>query len=156
MKGTTHIAFSIATTTLVSSKVLGIDITPGEFTQIVAIGTFGGLLPDIDHASSKLGSKIPIIPHLLKHRGITHTIYFVALIITPLYLYTGIDLKFLIYLGVAIISHLIGDSLTPAGLRPFKILGMFDYKVRVPIIQNELIENVIEKGLYIVIPFLIT
>lgn len=60
------------------------------------------------------------------------------------------------YVFIGCLSHLIGDILTPMGLRPFKLgIGLFSTKLRLPIIQNELIEKVVQGILYIALPFLV-
>lgn len=87
------------------------------------------MLPDIDH-------RIPGI----SHRGITHTVWFAA--------FVGIVVYYLVLLAgavapgydmlstaeatgafaaAAIVLHIVGDSLTPMGIRPFAPL--VDFKV---------------------------
>lgn len=139
MQGKTHIAFAIASA-LTLTKIKGIPLDEANITLICSGAILGGLLPDIDHAHSKLGSKIPILPHLLKHRGITHTIYFLIIV----YLITKITTLpeiFEISVLLGVFSHLVGDLLTPAGLRPIAPLNRI--WLGMPLIQNKMIENII-------------
>lgn len=89
------------------------------FGGIVAAGL--AMLPDID-------MRIPLV----KHRGITHTIWFAVLVGLLVGLFAvaiGSDGGPLIALGigafgflvgtVSICSHLLADALTPAGIRPY-------------------------------------
>ena len=88
---------------------------------------FGALLPDIDHPKSKLGRKIPILPKLLKHRGMTHSIFGCVLSATLLFLllnFIGIGAWSVAVMALLLgfTSHLVLDSLNPTGihwLRPF-------------------------------------
>jgi len=58
--------------------LLNVDLGIVTINQALLIRTIGGLLPDIDHVNSKLGRRIPILPNLLTHRGLTHTVYFIT------------------------------------------------------------------------------
>lgn len=143
MQGKTHIAFAIAGA-ITYSQIKGISLDETNLTMLSAGATLGGLLPDIDHAQSKLGSKIPILPHLLKHRGITHTVYFLVLMYL-ITIVTTLPYIFEISLLIGVLSHLVGDLLTPAGLRLIAPLNRF--WLGMPIIQNKMIENMIFIGL---------
>ena len=87
----------------------------------------GSLLPDIDHANSKMGRKLPIINRLLKlfgikHRGLTHSIVGVILIILLAHqIHTSGWIGQAILWGVVIgyISHLIADMMNPQGIPLF-------------------------------------
>lgn len=92
---------------------------------------FGALVPDID-------TDTPIF----KHRGWTHTVWFVALLsitgavgifmftaylVTPKMAAIGIAIELTwvgatfggLMLAVGMLSHLLGDMITPRGIRPF-------------------------------------
>ncbi|MDD5935553.1 MAG: metal-dependent hydrolase [Clostridiales bacterium] len=74
-----------------------------SYTEIVCGGFFGSLLPDIDHKKSLLGS----IVHLpVKHRTLTHSLFFLLLVSTITAHYTP---SLAIGLFVGILSHLILD-----------------------------------------------
>lgn len=70
--------------------------------------TFGALLPDIDQASSTLGSRCKPIAWLLQHRGVTHSLLFAALcgVLYP-------------YLGLGVLSHIVLDMLNRKGVMLF-------------------------------------
>jgi len=85
------------------------------------------MLPDRDQS-------IPLLPH----RGITHTIWFALLVglvmalvgmtLGPVLLWIGGDVGlvvlFFAFIGVlSILSHLIGDAITHAGIRPYQPLS---------------------------------
>lgn len=89
------------------------------FGGIVAAGL--AMLPDID-------MRIPLV----KHRGITHTIWFalvVGLLVGLFAVAIGSDRGTFVALGmgafgfivgtISICSHLLADALTPAGIRPY-------------------------------------
>lgn len=89
MIGKTHMAIGI-TTSLAIATASAVEPTLLNINIAIGIGALGGYLLDIDHSGSKLGSKIPILPHLLKHRGFTHTFYFVAIITWLLWVFTPV------------------------------------------------------------------
>ncbi|MGL5972788.1 MAG: metal-dependent hydrolase [Oscillospiraceae bacterium] len=89
MLGKTHVAIGITTSVAVAT-VCGVTPTLLAVNTAIGVGALGGYLPDIDHAGSTLGSKIPILPHLLKHRGVTHTVYFIGIIMWLLLTFTSL------------------------------------------------------------------
>ncbi|MBW0282203.1 MULTISPECIES: metal-dependent hydrolase [Shewanella] len=89
---------------------------------VVAIAS---LLPDIDHPESKLGRRIkPIstILSLFSHRGITHSLWAVGLMVWLLASHQADSIASQA-LVIGYLSHLLGDAVTPAGIRPFWPLG---------------------------------
>lgn len=152
MKGTTHASFAVVSNVIVSN-LQGVQLEPKSFALLAVVGTVGGLLPDIDHPNSKLGSKVPIVDKVFKHRGFTHTVWFAMIVYILVSMW---NLQVAKYLFVGCISHLIGDILTPMGLHPFKLgFNMFDVHIRLAIIQNEVVEKVIQGILYVALPFLV-
>lgn len=152
MKGVTHVSLAVASN-LVVANLMGTQLDIQSFAILSACSTVGGLLPDIDHANSRLGSKVPIFSKIFKHRGFTHTIYFAGIVTLLIYYYNPIVA---LYIGVGCISHLIGDILTPMGLKPLKIgFNTLDIHICIPVIQNEIIEKAIGYLLYLTIPFLV-
>lgn len=95
-----------------------------KFYLAVILGT---LLPDIDHANSKIGRKLPIINKLLrlfgiKHRGLTHSIIGVVLVVLffhQLHIKGWIGELVLLGLIIGYISHLMADMLNPQGIPLF-------------------------------------
>ena len=88
---------------------------------LLPVAIFGALLPDIDHPNSTFGSRIrPVSTVLswLSHRGITHSVWAV---LVSLYVLKTFDLANLWIHAITIgyISHLLGDAITPAGIKPF-------------------------------------
>lgn len=152
MKGTTHASFAVVSNVIVSN-VQHVQLEPKTFAVLAVASTFGGLLPDIDHGNSKLGKKVPVVDKLFKHRGFTHTVWFamIAYVIVAMW-----NEQIAMYVFIGCLSHLIGDILTPMGLRPFKLgFDIFPIKLRLPIIQNDLTEKVVQGILYIALPFLV-
>lgn len=81
---------------------------------VVAIAM--AMLPDIDH-------RLPFV----RHRGITHTVWFAGVIGVLLTLLIAVATSWFIlalYLGfvatLSVCSHLLADAVTPMGIRPFK------------------------------------
>lgn len=77
----------------------------------------GILFPDIDNASSKLGRKVKpiawILQHTVGHRGIFHSLI-LGLAIS--YAFFAINISLAIGFLIGYVSHLVLDSLTPAGI----------------------------------------
>jgi inner membrane protein len=89
---------------------------PARTLLMVAAGTVGGLLPDIDTPHSIIRDVLPPLHWLLfwlKHRGPTHSLLLLALV-------TVVGLRFVgIYglpLGAGYATHLVADMLTHEGV----------------------------------------
>ena len=108
---------------------------------LVALGT---ALPDIDHPNSTIGSKFKWLSwpiHLLfGHRNITHSMLAVAM----LYCLTEY-ISFLFPLVFGYAMHLVGDWLTPAGV---KIFWPYSKQYRSPVVipTNSIWEYVLVWG----------
>ena len=101
------------------------------FGIIMTGSIFGSLLPDIDHPSSRIGRRMPIISHAVNtafgHRGFTHSILALLLLTYGLFLLTGVIPEFLtgyylpfsfgLIIGYA--SHLLLDMITVSGIPLF-------------------------------------
>lgn len=85
------------------------------FIAVVLLCTF---LPDIDMSQSYLGKYKILRPlqWIVKHRGIFHS-FTLTLVITLLFMFYVPILALPFFLGYA--GHLISDSLTPEGIRPW-------------------------------------
>lgn len=95
MRGSTHLIAGLTAAALI----------PNLTIPAMAALTVGSVLPDIDHKESLVGRHIPILPRLLKHRGITHSLLFTLVccgIFPPL--------------GAGVALHLLLDFLNPAGV----------------------------------------
>ena len=109
MQGLTHV-LAISLTTM----AIG---TPSAAHTGLAI--LGSLLPDIDHAGSIIGKKIPFFSIFLKHRGITHSLLalVIAYLISP-------------WLALGYGSHIGLDMLTHSGVQfMFPLKGMQGLKI---------------------------
>jgi membrane-bound metal-dependent hydrolase YbcI (DUF457 family) len=115
----THIAIGIFLMLLLMPVV----VYKISFGIIIIICT---LLPDIDMSQSYLGKNKFLRPlqWVVKHRGVFHSFTF-ALIITfgLMFYYPIFALPF--FLGYS--GHLIGDALTPEGIRPW---WPFKYEIK--------------------------
>src|SRR3989338_4298642 len=112
---------------------------------------FGSILPDIDERNSKMnqwsGILGRVIAFFFKHRGFFHSLPFLA-IPAGLLWYAGFW-KYGLALSVGFFAHLIGDGITPMGIRPFY---PFSSKVfRGPIRVGGMMEMIILLGLIVVV-----
>jgi inner membrane protein len=86
----------------------------------LGLTTIGALLPDIDHPSSWVGRRIPMLSHPLSatigHRGVTHSALAVigCLFFLP---WQGFSRAVIDPLVMGYLSHLGADLLTSSGLR---------------------------------------
>ena len=112
MRGMTHLGAGLATAAMMPS-----------LTAPALVGiALGSLLPDADSPKSIIGRHIPVIPRLIRHRTLTHTIWFAALF---MFLYPP--------LGIGIITHIVLDLCNPDGV---PILWPIKWKLRIPIINR--------------------
>jgi len=120
--------------------LLALPLSTTNTIIFLALVIFGSLLPDIDHEKSYINKKLKFtkVASIFKHRGIFHTIYPPALLYVLLY---ATPFSFIgLAVGIGYLAHLIGDSLTPAGinyLHPFASLHL-----RGPIRTGSLAEKV--------------
>ena len=110
--GRTHIAMSIALY-LALNKFIIIDDKPIILVVIFLI--LGSLIVDIDSKNSLIGRFTPF-HHFLKHRGITHTLIAAIIISLPFMIYDE-SLGIIFLFGY--LSHLLGDMMTPMGIKLF-------------------------------------
>ena len=119
------------------------DVVYGNITQGDAINAglvlvtswFGSLLPDIDHPTSTMSKKFSILSipyrilqfifgkfkytkHFVGHRGITHSLLFMAIpILLMLFAFENAFLKIsMLGISIGIFSHLFMDMLNPMGV----------------------------------------
>ena len=86
----------------------------------IGLAVLGGLLPDIDHPKSWVGRRLrplsDMVAGLFGHRGVTHSL--LAVIGCWLLLRAqAIPVRIAAPIAVGYLSHLLGDLLTPGGLR---------------------------------------
>ena len=130
MRGSTHVAAGLTAALLM----------PNLNLPAMAALTLGSILPDIDHRDSLVGRHVPILPRLLKHRGVTHSLLFAALCYG---LYPP--------LGVGTLLHLLLDLMNPAG-----VLLLWPWKKRistpvVTVVSGGVMDGVLRTGLWVVL-----
>lgn len=104
--------------------VMEYGMTQPEGIVLLAGAAIGGLLPDIDHRGSYLGSRAKlasfVVGKTLGHRGATHSPLVMGVILGALYVAFGAKVMILppLLLGLAagILSHILLDSLTIGGV----------------------------------------
>ncbi|WP_368502668.1 metal-dependent hydrolase (plasmid) [Alkalihalophilus sp. As8PL] len=148
MLAVTHQIFGLTWGLLAILLINFIGLTPWMQSTIFELNyllflffvLIGSIFLDIDEPGSKIGRMIPVIPHLFKllfgHRTISHTLLFIVVLTGVCYgglntLGVADSLLYSIGLGIGMLSHAIGDSMTPHGvplLWPF-----IPQKIRTPI-----------------------
>ena len=90
---------------------IGISTSP---IYIICGAVIGGLIPDIDHPKSFLGSAIQPVSTILMttigHRTLTHSLLFVFLIS---FVASMFNIMLGVGLGIGMLSHIVLDLLTP-------------------------------------------
>ncbi|MBN2142838.1 metal-dependent hydrolase [Candidatus Woesearchaeota archaeon] len=110
----THFAFALLLG-LLAIENFQVESGYGAFMAIVIISS---LLPDIDCATSLFGRHAPAIERLFGHRKFFHSLLFVVMAaILVAALFQNPIFAFAALIGAG--SHLLLDSLTPAGLYIF-------------------------------------
>ncbi|HHW54133.1 MAG: metal-dependent hydrolase [bacterium] len=120
MLASTHIIAGVALASLMEGNLAAMAVT-----AVFAI------LPDIDTANSFFGRRVPIIPQLLKHRGVTHSLLMLVIEHGLTNHYFGPDWALYCTLGWA--SHIILDMCNPAGVQLF---WPHSRKVGMPLIRT--------------------
>ena len=90
----------------------------GVLALIMLCIVVGTLLPDIDSPDSMAGRFVPILPHLIPHRGPTHTIWAVGGLFAIAYFWGGDYYGYILAGLFGYIVHLIADSFSVNGLNP--------------------------------------
>lgn len=119
MTGKTHIACGVFIGTHYAvSHAYNIS----QFAAIIGTSALFSIVPDICHAGSKIGRRIwpvsALIRVLFGHRTVTHSILFMLLVSTVLYL-LQVQNVYIISANLGIMSHLILDMMTPSGVTLF-------------------------------------
>jgi inner membrane protein len=99
-------------------------VNPEQSLAITAGIAIGSVLPDIDNGSSLIGRYIPVVPKLLKHRGVSHSPWI------PLVLVAFTPTR---AIGVGIFLHLLMDLFTVEGI---PLLWPNHKKFHMPIISR--------------------
>ncbi|MGO5115353.1 metal-dependent hydrolase [Candidatus Avoscillospira sp. LCP25S3_F1] len=130
MRGNTHVTAGLTAALL----------TPNLSIPAMAALTLGSILPDIDHRDSLVGRHVPILPRLLKHRGVTHSLLFAVLCYG---LYPP--------LGAGVLLHLLLDVLNPAGVA---LLWPWKKRLSTPVVtiaSGGVLDGVLRTGLWVVL-----
>ncbi|WWO96952.1 MAG: metal-dependent hydrolase [Candidatus Dasytiphilus stammeri] len=147
MTGKGHAIFAIALSIFSKRSHLTPILTHGDWWHIIASAMLTSLLPDIDHPSSLLGQHFKWLSSTMRlifgHRGFTHSILALATAVKLIFL-SRVIIPADVIQGMIIgyISHLIADSITPAGI---PLLWPIRWKLRFPLIFNVNKENYISE-----------
>lgn len=112
------------------------QVLPHDPILLTGAAAFGALLPDIDHAGSTLGRKVPFAAKTIRgifgHRTFTHSI---AGIGGAAWLMSLLPIHPAIFSGViiGIISHIVLDAITKDGV---KLFWPFPIKVGIPLVRT--------------------
>lgn len=121
MKYQSHIVIAAAVITLTQPWSQG--LLPA--LAIYGLGLLGGLLPDIDHPKSFIGSKVPVLPTILYkfggHRGVTHSLLGLGIVAIIGFLLASLlgmrEIPAVTWaLGLGYASHLGADLITNRGI----------------------------------------
>jgi inner membrane protein len=131
--------------------LLFMPIFDGSKVVAFALVLLGSILPDIDEKNSKMNQWSGFIGKILvkfvKHRGIFHSLLFHLGLGFLVAWYFGAHFGVALFIGY--LAHLVGDGITPMGVRLFYPLSNF--KVKGPIRVGSYKEKVIEFALFITI-----
>jgi len=125
-----------------------------EFYILLLI-SIAALLPDIDSSKSyinRLFSPGKILAKISKHRGFWHSVFgllLIFLISLILFKLLSINLLLSFYVAFGYLMHLIADSLTVSGIRPFWKFSNTEIKGKIKT------DTAVEYGLFFVLLLLI-
>lgn len=136
MLGATHaLGGLLAAEGLIYLKHLSLNEAP----LVLGASVFGSLLPDIDHPSSLLGRRAPVVSDavglVFGHRGFTHSLVFAGTVLLLSALLRAkyaawLPVSVLYGLGVGVLSHLAFDMLNPS---PVPLLWPLPKEFRLPL-----------------------
>lgn len=114
-------------------------INPSNIFIFLLLVSIFGFVPDIDSANSFIGKKFKLLSFLPPHRGFVHSILFMIFLSIIIFYFTkSYDYFFAVIIGFS--SHLLLDSLTPSGTKPFWPSELrFRWKIR----TNSLVDYLI-------------
>ncbi len=145
MLAKTHVIFGAGSALAVSQAM---HLPLNSSILMVSAGVIGSLLPDIDHPTSTFGRKIwpvsLIISKVFGHRGITHSLLAVSVLVFLLVSDQHLS-KTSLGLIVGYLSHLFGDFITPHGIPVFWPIKKC-YRIPRPIKTGGFGESVLATG----------
>jgi len=112
----THLAFAF----LIGLFAINI-LHPSNQILFMSVVLFSGLLPDIDHPKSKIGSKVKIIGWLFEHRGFFHSLF--MLIIASIIAFFISNKIYATAVFIGFLSHISIDAITKQGIMPLHPLS---------------------------------
>lgn len=137
MQGKNHIAIGLVAATIISKNT---NIELNQQLLLYPSIVVASVLPDIDHDKSVLGRMIPIIPKIIKHRTITHSLIAVTVLYLLLMITNASQILITGFL-VGYSLHLIADIPTGEGvplLYPF-----VKKRLSVPVIPYRFLEEIL-------------
>jgi len=144
----THLAFGLLIS-LLAFNFLNIE----NKILFVIIVLFFSLFPDIDETNSKIGRRSKLlswpINFFLGHRGLIHSIHIPVLLYIIFKIFNQ-DIAYAAVIGY--LSHLIGDSITKAGIKPLYPLNI---KISGFLKTGSLLEKVMFLGIMVLNAYLI-
>ncbi len=131
--------------------VFRIFFSGGNEVLFLALVLLGSVLPDLDQNRSKIhrwsGLIGIIVGYFVKHRGILHSVFFMFFSFAVASFFFGSYYGFGLLLGVT--AHLVGDGLTPAGIKLFYPISKM--RIKGPIKVGSIGEWLVLIGLAILI-----
>lgn len=116
MTGRTHLLIGLSIGCVIADHA---PLNPALRAGVITAAAFASLLPDIDHPKAIVSGYLPGIGHaarlVVSHRGATHTAVFAAAIVALL-LVVAAPVHVIMAAGAGVVSHLVADMLTPAGV----------------------------------------
>lgn len=117
MMGTTHAAIGALVGLVIAAQY---SPEPLHAAALAGLGAVIALVPDVDHPNGTIRRKTGLLGHVaffwLPHRGITHTLWALALV--TLIGWLLLPPMIATIAAGAYASHLIADAMTPAGIYP--------------------------------------
>lgn len=109
-----------------------------DFSMFIIISMWSSILPDID---------VPICRRFqnVRHRGITHTIWFVIFctfmiaathLILSQWLFFSLDVS-VVAVIIGITSHIVVDGFNRDGVKPFEFLGTWSYHLQLSVVKSD-------------------
>ncbi len=138
----THIVFALFCYLLLAI-IFGLE---KEFYALLVLA-ISALLPDIDSASSYINNKFKlgkVIALTTKHRGFWHSVFglLAIIVITAIIFYLiDVNLALCFYVAFGYLMHLLADSLTISGIKPFWRYSDFELKWKIK--TNSIFEYVL-------------
>ncbi|KIE63994.1 metal-dependent hydrolase [Candidatus Riesia pediculischaeffi] len=141
-----HIWFSISLLFFSKTILNDYNLFDGDFIHLISGSIIGSMIPDVDHPCSRIGRlmrciSLPIYK-LSGHRGITHSLLFLIIIIlslNPVLERSIVSYDFTKSFFLGYFSHIIGDIFTKNGVPLF---WPFKTKISLPILKNDNIYRV--------------